>query len=117
MAEHNQTGKTGEELVVDHMLKNGFRILHRNWRYRHYEIDILGERKGVLHVIEVKCTKSKKNTNPEDAVTLRKFRFLTEACQAFLTLNPKWDRVQYDIAAVTLFPQIEIFVLEDVYLF
>jgi len=117
MAEHNQTGKTGEELVVDHIIKKGYKILHRNWRHRNYEIDILCEFKGILHVIEVKTSKSGRNGYPEDAVTPKKFRYLTEASEAYLLLNPSWQRIQFDIASVILTPQVEIFMIEDVYLF
>lgn len=117
MADHNQTGKIGEELVVDYIVRKGYKILHKNWRFCNYEIDILCHRNETLHVIEVKTSKNGRNGYPEEAVTPKKFRYLTEACEAYLIQNPNWQKVQFDIASVILYPQLEIFIIEDVYFF
>ncbi len=41
MAEHNDTGKRGEDIASGYLSENGYRILERNWRFRHLEIDII----------------------------------------------------------------------------
>jgi putative endonuclease len=117
MANHNEIGKQGELLVVDFLLKSSYEILHKNWRYRHLEIDIIAQKNKVLQIVEVKCASTSKHGYPEQMVSKKKFKHLTEACEAFLHQNPKWKRVQYNIAAVILLPKPEIFLLEDVYLF
>ena len=55
MAKHNELGKDAEEMAVRWLMKQGFEILHRNWRYSHYEIDIIARREGKLHIVEVKA--------------------------------------------------------------
>ena len=41
MAEHNKFGEEGEEMAVQWLSENGYTILHRNWRHKQYEIDII----------------------------------------------------------------------------
>jgi putative endonuclease len=117
MANHIEIGKQGELLVVDFLLNSGYEILYRNWRYRHLEIDIIAQKNKVLQIVEVKCTSSYKHGFPEQMVTKKKFKNLTEACEAFLHQNPQWKRVEFNIAAVTLLPKVDIFLLKDVYFF
>lgn len=48
------TGAEGERLAAEYLLKEGFDLLHRNWRNGRCEIDLVARRDGVLHIIEVK---------------------------------------------------------------
>ena len=41
MAQHNDLGKKGESLAVDHLEKNGYIILERNYRFDKAEVDII----------------------------------------------------------------------------
>lgn len=118
MASTNQKGKEGEELAVAYLLQSGFEILHRNWRYSHYEIDIIAKKDGLLHIIEVKARNHVPGGNPEDSVTKKKFRFLLNAADEFLHQHPEYRHVQYDILAITLhkFKDPDFFLIEDVYL-
>ena len=45
MSEHNVLGKEGEEMAAKWLLANGYELLHRNWRYGRYEIDIIAQKK------------------------------------------------------------------------
>jgi putative endonuclease len=54
MAQHNDFGKEGEALALEFLRKNDFEILHCNWRYSRYEIDIIAKKQSLLHIIEVK---------------------------------------------------------------
>lgn len=116
MAKHIKTGQAGEVLAVDYLIGNGFAILHKNWRYGHWEIDIIACKEGVLHIVEVKTKTTHKWGFPEEAVTKSKIRYLISAGEEFLYKNPQWNRIQYDILAITLKPDISFFLIEDVYL-
>ncbi|HRN47849.1 MAG TPA: YraN family protein, partial [Niabella sp.] len=54
MATHNDLGKTGEELAVQYFITRGYEILNQNWRFSHYEIDLIAKKNNKLHFIEVK---------------------------------------------------------------
>jgi putative endonuclease len=45
-----QLGTMGEALAVDHLTRMGLRILHRNWRCRYGELDVIASDKSAeLH--------------------------------------------------------------------
>ncbi len=120
MALHNQLGKQGENLAVDFLLKKGYEILHRNWRYSHYEIDIIAVRDRKLHIIEVKARNHSPWGYPEDSVSRKKFKYLQKAADEFLQQHQeehKW--LQYDILSVTLCKDEEpaFFLIEDIFLY
>lgn len=111
-------GKWGEEDAAAYLVQKGFAILHRNWRHSHYEIDIIAEKEGVLHFVEVKLRTSTNFGLPEEAVDKRKFNRLLNAADEFLHQHPQYRHVQYDIVAISL-PKNkapEYFFIEDVYL-
>ena len=118
MAKHNELGKDAEEMAARWLIEQGFEILHRNWLYSHYEIDIIARREGKLHIVEVKARTGNRMGFPEESVTRKKFKSLQRATDEFLYRNPGFERLQYDILAITLLPgsPTQFFMLEDVYL-
>ena len=57
-------GRSGEDAAVQYLESIGHRVLHRGWRVRHFEIDILTETPGVLHFVEVKTRKGSGGAGP-----------------------------------------------------
>ena len=102
MSTKKETGRFGEDLAVDWLIARGDRILHRNWRYSYYEIDIITKRNDVLCFIEVKTRRSLFYGMPEEAVTTTKIRRLMCAGSAYLAKHPAFDRIQYDILSIVL---------------
>ncbi|MFZ9243302.1 MAG: YraN family protein, partial [Sediminibacterium sp.] len=41
---NKDTGNFGENLAAEYLIKNGFDILTKNWRYKHLEIDIIASK-------------------------------------------------------------------------
>ena len=118
MAHHNSTGKPGEQMASEYLSKNGFVILHKNWRHSHWEVDIIASMQGILHFIEVKTRRTKKFGYPEDDVTKKKVTNLINASEEFLLIYPEWKRIQFDILAINLSGNepTEFFFIEDVHL-
>lgn len=116
MATHQETGKTGEELAVVWLQSQHFNILHRNWRYSHYEIDIIARKEKYLCFIEVKTRHQSGVGFPEDAVSKRKFRNLRKAADQYLYLNPGHPWIQFHILAITFnkHAPTDYFLIEDV---
>ena len=117
MALHNQLGKDGEKLAEQFLLQKGYEILHQNWRYSFYEIDVIARRNGKLHIVEVKTLSETSPGYPEDSVTKRKFKRLLNAADEFLFQHPEYRHVQYDILSITIRNngEPEFFLIEDVY--
>jgi putative endonuclease len=116
MASHNQIGIKGEALASDYFLKIGYTVLHKNWRHKRFEVDLIASKNNVLHFIEVKTRRTKNYGLPEDNVTNKKIQNLLNAAEAFLHINPEWKSIQFDILAITM-PNnkpVEYFLIEDI---
>lgn len=118
MASHNKLGTDAENLAEAWLKEKGYEILHRNWRYSHYEIDIIASKNNILRIIEVKARNASPFGYPENSVTKRKFKNLQRAADEFLFRNPGHKWVQYEILSITLYKdrEPEFFLLEDVFL-
>jgi len=118
MASHNQLGKEAEQMAVNYLVEKGYEILHCNWRYSHYEIDIIARKNDLLRIIEVKSLKTSQLRYPEESVTKKKFKRLLKAADEFLFQNQEYRNVQFDILSITINPekQPEFFLIEDVFL-
>jgi putative endonuclease len=115
----DQVGKKGEALAVQYFIERNYTILHQNWRYRHWEVDIIASRAGILHFIEVKTRSSLLFGYPEENVDSKKIQYLINASEAFLYQYPQWQRIQFDILSITISKynaDVDYFLIEDVYL-
>ena len=118
MALHNKLGKEAEEMAVSYLVKNGYEILHCNWRYSHYEIDIVAKKNDLLKIVEVKSLQSSAIRYPEQGVTKKKFKDLLKAADQFLFRHREYRHVQFDILSIVVsqYRPPEFFLLEDVFL-
>ncbi len=117
MARHNETGKLGEELAQQYLVDAGYAILETNWRHRRNEVDIIATKNNMLHFIEVKCRRSSTFGHPEESVTKAKIKNMIDASEEYLYINPNFQRIQFDVLAITIVTEkIEYFLIEDVYL-
>jgi len=98
---HNLTiGNRGEDIAVSYLKKNGFRILERNWRHMHREIDIIAICRDTIVVIEVKTRTGRSFGDPVADVTVKKQAFLVQAAEAYL-FNHNLDMdVRFDIIVI-----------------
>lgn len=86
----NELGKFGEEISIEYLRKNGYKILARNFRMGRYgEIDIIAEKEEILTFIEVKCRATCKYGNPAEAVTLAKQKKIKKVAEYYLMVTGK----------------------------
>lgn len=116
MAHHNLTGNLGEKMAVKYLLDKGYAILHRNWRHKNWEMDVIAEKNNKLHFIEVKTRRTTTFGFPEEDVSKKKVRNLMGAAEEYLLIHPKWKLIQFDILSITLEKNKEpdFFLIEDV---
>ena len=100
MAEHNETGKKGEDLAADFLQNEGFQILERNWKNRFEEIDIIALENELLVIVEVKTRSSLAFGKPEESVGLRKQRLLVNAAEAYIKKYNSERETRFDIVSV-----------------
>lgn len=117
MARHLSIGKLGEQLAKLYLEKNGFAIMHQNWKHRHLEVDIIAAKENILHFIEVKTRKSLRFGYPEADVSKKKLNYIINAADEYQFQNPGWERIQFDVLSIILRDKDEeYFFIEDVYI-
>jgi putative endonuclease len=102
MAEHNETGRRGEDLALDFLSKQGFVIQERNWKNRHEEIDIIARDGQELVIVEVKTRSGLQFGRPEESVSLRKQRNLVNAAEEYIRRKSSDLETRFDIISVVL---------------
>ena len=100
MAQHNELGKKGEQLAVDFLLKNGYEIVERNYRFDKAEVDIIAKQKDILAIIEVKTRSSVDFGNPQDFVKPKQIQRLVKAVDEYVTVNDLDVEVRFYIIAI-----------------
>lgn len=102
MAQHNETGKWGEELATAYLKRQGYDILERDWRFGHRDIDIIARSPDgrMVVFVEVKTRTSDVVTRPEDAVDLKKMRSIGLAANAYVKTFNVVDELRFDVISV-----------------
>jgi putative endonuclease len=100
MAQHNELGKRGEQMAVNHLLKNGYEIVERNYRFDKAEVDIIAKQKDILAIVEVKTRSSTDFGNPQDFVKPKQIQRLVKAVDEYVTVNGLDVEVRFDIVAI-----------------
>ena len=100
MAEHNEFGKLAEDLAADFLAKKGYKILVRNFRFQHHEIDIVSEFQDLIVVTEVKARSYDTLIEPQEAVNKRKIKSIVQTADYFMTDNQIHKEVRFDIITV-----------------
>jgi putative endonuclease len=84
-----EVGRLGEDLAVRYLWKKNYRVLHRNFRGSHGELDIIAEQAGRIYFIEVKTRTSHRLGEPEERVDARKRQHLRATANHYLAQFPE----------------------------
>jgi putative endonuclease len=97
MAEQNLIGKEGEEEARAYLIGQEYVILHTNWRWKHYEIDIIATKKDELVIVEVKTRSEDYLLSPEEAIDRGKIQRLVVAADVYVRFFRMDMPVRFDI--------------------
>lgn len=100
MTKKAETGRKGEEIAVNYLVSQGFFILHRNWRCAHKEIDIVAQKEGRLHFVEVRTRTYPLLIEPAQTINRRKQLLLLQAARAYISFYKIDMDVQFDAVAL-----------------
>lgn len=85
----NRAGVRAEELCAELLRKAGLRVLARNWRCRHGEIDLVAEEAGTLVFAEVRLRRDERFGGAAESVTAAKRARLIAAARLYLSRRPE----------------------------
>ena len=80
----NRVGARAEDLCAALLRRAGLRILVRNWRCRHGEIDLIAQEGGTLVFAEVRMRRSSAFGGAAESVTAAKRQRLIAAARLYL---------------------------------
>ena len=135
--EKQVVGDLGEDVASKFLTGRGFKIIGRNYRKKFGEIDVIAEKAGKVHFVEVKTVSRhnlrnpihnemdspvapKDSYRPEDNVHSWKQKRLSRAIQVYIAEN-KLQETDWQFDVVTVFLDVEnklakVKVLEDLIL-
>jgi putative endonuclease len=116
MTEKIKKGQEAEELAANYLQEKGFRILERNFRYKHCEVDLIVLKENWLIFVEVKMRSSVAFGPPEIFVDRNKRHHVRKASRHYI-FNRNWlGNIRFDIIAITrMDDEEEIMHIEDAF--
>ncbi|MGB0836631.1 MAG: YraN family protein [Flavobacteriaceae bacterium] len=96
----HEIGAYGEELALDYLLRQGMKLLQKNYRSGHYQVDLILENEEAIIFVEVK-TSSK--TPLQDPFDPRQLTRIKQAANRFLQANQKQKEFRLDLIHVKLY--------------
>jgi uncharacterized protein (TIGR00252 family) len=95
-----ETGRKAEVAARVYLEMRGFKIVEQNWRRPRCEIDIIAQKDGVLHFIEVKYRFNDEQGSGLESITASKLKQMQRAAWTYVD-ESKW-RGQYVLSAVEM---------------
>jgi putative endonuclease len=92
MAESHRFGRRAEGLAAQYLRSRGWRILDRNWRFHHKELDLVAERDGLIAFVEVKARGPGTWGHPLDAITAAKRKELVRAARGWIARHGRREQ-------------------------
>lgn len=109
---NREKGDKAEEIVRQYLTDNKFKIVKSNFHFgRLGEIDVIAEKNGILHFIEVRSRYSSQTIDPIHTLNPKKRGALRKAAEGYLYVNNINDKdCQFDFIKIDMFrnpPMIE----------
>jgi putative endonuclease len=98
-------GVRGESVAARHLEREGWSILHRNFRMGRKEIDLVARRGEVVAFVEVKSRAGSGYGHPLEAITWRKRREIQQVASSWVhRFGREGDVYRFDAVAVMWLP-------------
>lgn len=109
----NALGRIGEGVATRYILSKGYKLVDRNYREKWGEIDIIAEKTGILHFIEVKSVSRESKNNvtqetlndkhrAEDNIHPAKLRRISRTIQSYLASRHLNSNCDWQFDAITV---------------
>ena len=90
--------KLGEEIACIYLESKGYKILERNYRYRHFEADIIASKNDILVIVEVNTRKDYRYLYANEAVNYKKQYNLISLTENYVIKNCLYNHdIRFDV--------------------
>ena len=97
-----EVGATGEDRAADYLVRQGYKIVERNYRSKLGELDVIARDGRVLVFVEVRSRRSAEFGSALDAVNVHKRRKVTRVAMNYIAYRrPRFDEARFDVVAIT----------------
>lgn len=97
------TGNKGEDYACDFLLEKNYKIIERNYRYGHGELDIVAFDQDVLVFVEVKTRKNLEFGPPILAISKSKQKQIRKIAEGYLVERKITDTdCRFDVVGILL---------------
>jgi len=93
-------GREGEDAALRFLKKHGYKILHKNYRTRTGEIDIIAQDGETIVFIEVKARQSVEYGRPFEAVNKAKRERMADVASLFLKGFKETPPCRFDVVSI-----------------
>jgi putative endonuclease len=109
-------GKAGEDRAAKFLADRGYRILERNYRTPHGEIDLIALHEGAIVFVEVKTRTSDAFGAPELAVTPQKQQRMIKSALGYIK-HRKLHQVpcRFDVVAISTASEKELSLIQNAF--
>ena len=97
---NQEIGKIGEDAAVNLLIEKGYKILERNYRAGHLEVDIIALKDDVVAFVEVKTRAVNYLVSPQEAVNYRKQNFIANAANGYMRRFRRSEEARLDVITV-----------------
>ncbi|SCH09573.1 MULTISPECIES: YraN family protein [unclassified Romboutsia] len=98
---NKEKGDLGENIALTYLLKNGARVIEKNYKIKSGEIDIIANIDNELVFIEVKSRSSIKYGYPSESVNIKKIRKISNVARYYIFINKLYDiPIRFDVIEV-----------------
>lgn len=99
-----ELGKRGEEVALEYLLQRGMKLLERNWRCGHKELDLVMEEEGFIRIVEVRTREYPSIVEPFESITVQKRSRVIAAAKGYMAQKGKFlqggKEVVFDVVSV-----------------
>lgn len=115
--EAKQRGIDGEQKAVNYLISKDYKILHRNWRTKQGEIDIIAQINDTIVFVEVKTLPSGCLETLEHILGKIKQKRIAETTKCFLNLYRQYNDnyIRFDVIVVDMPGFDSIYHLENAF--
>ena len=111
-------GNEGENKALEFLLRNGYELLHKNWRTRFGEIDIIVKKDNIIVFVEVKSLPKGNLDYLSKVLNKDKQERIIKTSKRFLLNNRQYSNsyIRYDVIVIDMPGMSEVYHIENAFM-